>query len=80
MTRFTDGCWFASGRPSTLTKILHQSVKMKSNNTTTVLRPFVQDYPGELVPEETLTHRATHHPDQDDEDKWLTQVHLESGC
>jgi len=26
------------------------------NNTTTVLRPFVWDYPGEQVPEETLTH------------------------
>jgi len=24
--------------------------------TTTVLRPFVRDYPGESVPEETLTH------------------------
>jgi len=24
--------------------------------TTTVLWPFVQDYPGEPVPEETLTH------------------------
>jgi len=27
-----------------------------NNTTTTVLRPFVRDYPGELVPEETLTH------------------------
>ena len=26
------------------------------NNTTTVLRPFVRDYPGETVPEGTLTH------------------------
>ena len=25
-------------------------------STTTVLRPFVRDYPGELVPEETFTH------------------------
>jgi len=25
------------------------------SNTTTVLRPFVRDYPGEPVPEETLT-------------------------
>jgi len=24
--------------------------------TTTVIRPFVRDYPGELLPEETLTH------------------------
>jgi len=28
--------------------------------TTTILRPFVRDYPGEPVPQETLT---THHPD-----------------
>ena len=27
-----------------------------TTTTTTVLRPFVRDYPGELVPEETLTH------------------------
>ena len=27
-----------------------------TTTTTTVLRPFVWDYPGELVPEETLTH------------------------
>jgi len=26
------------------------------HTTTTVLRPFVRDYPGEPVPEETLTH------------------------
>jgi len=26
------------------------------DNTTTTLRPFVQDYLGEPVPEETLTH------------------------
>jgi len=31
--------------------------KRKNNNTTTtVLQPFVQNYPGEQVPEETLTH------------------------
>ena len=28
-----------------------------TTTTTTVLRPFVWDYPGEPVPEETLTHR-----------------------
>jgi len=27
-----------------------------TQHTTTVLWPFVRDYPGELVPEETLTH------------------------
>jgi len=27
-----------------------------NNNTTTVLRLFVWDYPGEPVPEETFTH------------------------
>jgi len=30
--------------------------QFNNNNTTTMLRPFVHDYPGELVPEETLTH------------------------
>ena len=29
---------------------------LNNNTTTTVLWPFVWDYPGELVPEETLTH------------------------
>jgi len=33
------------------------------NKTTTILRPFVQDYPGEPVPEETLAWTPTHHPD-----------------
>ena len=28
----------------------------ETTTTTTILRPFVWDYPGELVPEETLTH------------------------
>jgi len=27
-----------------------------TTTSTTVLRPFVRDYPGEPVPEETLTH------------------------
>ena len=33
-------------------------VQTYNNNTTTttVLRPFVQDYPGELLPEEAFTH------------------------
>ena len=30
--------------------------KTTTHTTTTVLRPFVRDYPGEPVPEETLTH------------------------
>jgi len=29
---------------------------LTTTTTTTVLRPFVRDYPGEPVPEETLTH------------------------
>jgi len=29
---------------------------INNTTTTTVLRPFVRDYPGELVPEESLTH------------------------
>jgi len=32
------------------------SLSLFSTTTTTVLWPFVRDYPGELVPEETLTH------------------------
>jgi len=35
------------------------SILAYTTTTTTVLRPFVWDYPGEPVPEETLTH---HHP------------------
>ena len=31
-------------------------LQQHNNTTTTVLRPFVWDYPGEPVPEETLTH------------------------
>jgi len=30
--------------------------KKERRTTTTILRPFVRDYPGEPVPEETLTH------------------------
>jgi len=33
-----------------------------SATTTTVLRPFVWDYQGEPVPEETPTHHPDHHP------------------
>jgi len=32
-----------------------KSIDVKYCQTTTVLRPFVRDYPGEPVPEETLT-------------------------
>ena len=35
------------GQPTTTTT---------TTTTTTVLRPFVRHYPGELVPEEALTH------------------------
>jgi len=34
----------------------HQHCCYTQHTTTTVLRPFVWDYPGEPVPEETLTH------------------------
>ena len=33
-----------------------------NHTTTTVLWPFVRDYPGEPVPEETPTHDPDHHP------------------
>jgi len=39
------------------------STYVLTTTTTTVLQPFVRDYPGEPVPEETLTHPASHHPD-----------------
>ena len=41
------------------TRAVRQRLEMSSSyNTTTmtVSRPFVRDYPGEPVPEETLTH------------------------
>jgi len=38
------------------TVLLYDTSSQIYNNTTTILRPFVQDYPGEPVPEETLTH------------------------
>jgi len=39
--------------------VMAKSSKSKTT-TTTVLQPFVRDYPGEPVPKETLTHP---HPD-----------------
>jgi len=36
--------------------IHHESKYTTTTTTTTVLRPFVRNYPGEPVPEETLTH------------------------
>ena len=48
--------WFAYG-PGDATATPSSLALLKSTTTTTtVLRPFVQDYPDELVPEETLTH------------------------
>jgi len=31
-------------------------MQLRTTTTTTVLWPFVRDYPGEPVPEETFTH------------------------
>jgi len=48
---FMEICW---ARPN---QIIWKTTDLAYNNTTTtVLRPFVRDYPGEPVPEETLTH------------------------
>jgi len=49
----SDWRWFLAGvwNGSVFICLLHYN-----NATTTVLRPFVWDYPGEPVPEETLTH------------------------
>jgi len=35
---------------------ISEMVNIVTTTTTTVLRPFVQDYPGEPLPEETITH------------------------
>jgi len=37
-------------------------VRDGTTTTTTVLRPFVRDYPGKPVPEETPTHHPDYHP------------------
>jgi len=36
--------------------VFYKTTTTTTTTTTTVLWPFVRDYPGELVPEETLTH------------------------
>jgi len=33
-----------------------ENVNIHTTTTTVILRPFVRDYPGELVSEETFTH------------------------
>jgi len=38
------------------------ATKARIDTTTTVSLPFVRDYPGEPVPEETPTHHPDHHP------------------
>jgi len=44
---------------------LQKRLAEKTTTSTTVLRPVVRDYPGEpVVPEETLTHPGTHHPEK----------------
>ena len=45
-------------RQTAVTNIYFASA-MPHENTTTVSRPFVGDYPGESVPEETLTHPSS---------------------
>ena len=44
-------------------RVLNAELRMlhthTTTTTTTVLRPFVRDYPGEPVPEETLTHQPS---------------------
>jgi len=43
-------------KPGEITTKIYSKPRLQHNNTTTVLRPFVRDYPGEPIPEETLTH------------------------
>jgi len=38
------------------TLAIKYNLRVSFATTTTVLQPFVRDYPGEPVPEETLTH------------------------
>jgi len=38
------------------TPMLQTGTGVHTTTTTTVLQPFVRDYPGEPVPEETFTH------------------------
>jgi len=42
--------------PETTLYVSLAAVIIVTTTTTTVLRPFVWDYPGEPVPEETLTY------------------------
>jgi len=39
-----------------ISDMIWKLLRYNNNTTTTVLWPFIRDYTGELVPEETLTH------------------------
>ena len=55
----TEATFIPNTRQYTLSRETHphNTFNLTHNTTTTtVLRPFVRDYPGEPVPEETLTH------------------------
>jgi len=49
-------CLFICECIALCTIVPHNIAQNTTTTTTTVLRPFVRDYPGEPVPEETLTH------------------------
>ena len=53
---WTSVRWGQNGRGSTAN---NSSESCNNNTTTTILRPVDWDYPGEPVPEETLTHPPT---------------------
>ena len=56
LVAFND-LWLGNGAGLILTAPEPTRVRSRTQHTTTiVLRPFVRDYPGEPVPEETLTH------------------------
>jgi len=56
-----DATWY-EGRPRPRPHCITLGPSSTTTTTTTVLQPFVWDYPGEPVPEETLTHHPDHHP------------------
>ena len=51
--------WFCLDPLDKITNMDRICIPKHTHTTTTVLRPFVRDYPGEPVPEETLTHQPS---------------------
>jgi len=60
LIRLANSCWFKFGFWNRFRGCIEYAslllVNQQTKQQTTVLRLFVRDYPGEAVPEETLTH------------------------